>query len=133
MCTQIHIVQTMYTSLLQWVDGLGVVYRVCLFIFLIFRTFHIQKGVLSNNRSKIKDQNRVQCNNVKTQYYLQMVVSAIVFKMSEIVGCALLYYYLVILLYPLYYTLYPTIQSSSYIHCTILCILLQKMTKKREA
>ena len=45
--------------------------------FLIFRNFHIQKGVLSNSRSRIKDQNRVECNNVKIQYYLQMVFSEI--------------------------------------------------------
>ena len=62
MCTQIHIVYTMYETLLYWVEGVGpggVVYMVCLFIFLIFRNFHIKKGVLSNNKYKIQDQNRV--------------------------------------------------------------------------
>ena len=47
--------------------GVGVVYRVCHFIFLIFGNFHIQKGFLSNNRSKINYQNCVKCNNVKTR------------------------------------------------------------------
>ena len=43
MCTQIHIVYTIYKTILKWTEGEGVVYEVCRII-LLFSIFHIQKG-----------------------------------------------------------------------------------------
>ena len=82
MCTHIYILYTMYTTLLlQWVEWRGSLFMEFVVLFLSFSAVSIFERCLSNNKYRIKDQNHVQCNNVKTQYYLQSE-----FKTSEILS-----------------------------------------------
>ena len=91
MCTQIHIVYTMYTTLVQWVGGGG-----------LFTGFVL---LLSSYLAISIFKNHVKCNNDKTQYYLQKVFSEIyqiMFKTAEIDGSEFLEFahFLVFFLYP---------------------------------
>ena len=45
MCTKIHIVYTMYTTLLYWVEGGGGCLRGLSYYFPRFQHFHFQRGV----------------------------------------------------------------------------------------
>ena len=44
----------MYTTLVYWAEGVGVVYGVCRIIFLVFSNFHIEKGVQIIKGLKLK-------------------------------------------------------------------------------